>query len=269
MTARRDSSEFVDWDEDCGEEYEETIEPDIKKMKTEKDERLDRVKNKVIQDSNAFLESMDLKERLDESDVAISYAASGNLSIKVRCVACKPRKTISLNTTQYSANISNYKRHLSVCQFGKSEEKKDSSEFFDCGEDEETTGPSPKKMKTEKDERLNRVKNKVIQEANSLLELTDFKERVDKSNVAISYADSGNLSIKLQCVVCKPRRVISINSTKYSANIANYKRHLSKCHFEKPPEEKKAQSKRSSISADPLNNLDDVQSQDHSESSGE
>lgn len=105
---------------------------------------------------------------------------------------------------------------------------------------EESEPCSKKRKMVNESYRLNRVAKKVVDDSNELLALTDFEGRIDKSYVSVSYEESGKISASVKCIICKRKTNISLNSTKYSACVSNFKRHLSTTHFKKPTNEKPA-----------------------------
>lgn len=104
------------------------------------------------------------------------------------------------------------------------------------GQEAEETGPDPKKKKlVDENYRLNRVAEKIVQDSNALLALTVFEGKIDKSHVTVSFEPSGKISACIRCIICKQMKGISLNSTKYSACISNFKRHVTTVHFKKAP----------------------------------
>lgn len=93
----------------------------------------------------------------------------------------------------------------------------------------------PKKRKlNEEDYRLERIAKKIIEDSNEILALTDFEKRVDRSLVTVTYDEkTEKISAKVQCVICRQKKMISLVSTKYSATISNFKRHISTSHLKK------------------------------------
>lgn len=87
-------------------------------------------------------------------------------------------------------------------------------------------------MKLDEDDRLSRVAGKVVEDCNKLLSLTRFTGKIDRSHVTISYEATGKISAKVQCVICRQKKCISLNTNKYSACIANFKRHISGAHLQ-------------------------------------
>lgn len=83
------------------------------------------------------------------------------------------------------------------------------------------------------DDRLNRITLKIVDDSNAWLASTDFKHEVDRSHVSVSFGESGKASFKILCQICEPKKHISLMSTKYSASIANFSRHVSNFHKKK------------------------------------
>lgn len=101
--------------------------------------------------------------------------------------------------------------------------------------------PRKKKAKLgqeqDKASRLARVIAKVIQDANAVLAMTDFKGRVDASHVKASYLEaSENLSVSVKCLLCNPVKDCKLLATKYTATITNFKGHISRQHLQKDQE---------------------------------
>lgn len=83
------------------------------------------------------------------------------------------------------------------------------------------------------DNRLNRITLKIVDDSNAWLASKDFIHEVDRSHVPVSYGESGKASFKILCQLCEPTKHISLNSTQYSASIANFTRHVSNFHIRK------------------------------------
>lgn len=82
--------------------------------------RLNRITLKIVDDSNAWLASTEYEHEVDRSHVSVSFGESGKPSFKILCLICDPKKQISLNSTQYSASINNFTRHVSLNHIKKS-----------------------------------------------------------------------------------------------------------------------------------------------------
>lgn len=107
-------------------------------------------------------------------------------------------------------------------------------------EEPDTTPRKKKKNKPEfpevdlddaENQQANRIAHKIVDDANAFLSPTDLLGKVDMSHVTVYRDDSGKIIYKIQCLVCG--KVISVNSTKYSASVVNFKRHFDTFHIEK------------------------------------
>lgn len=111
-------------------DLEETETPKAlpKKVKVDKsskiETRLEKVRQKIVVDSNELLSLTDFVDRVDEKHVEVNYISeTDNLQANVQCLACYPTtRKIKLVTTKYTAIISNFKNHFSRLHLIKVEE---------------------------------------------------------------------------------------------------------------------------------------------------
>lgn len=107
-------------------------------------------------------------------------------------------------------------------------------------EEQAKTPPKKKKNKSElpeveiddtENQQVSRIAHKIVDDANAFLSPTDLMGKVDRSHVTAHRGDSGKIYYKIQCLICG--KIISVNSTQYSASITNFKRHFETLHIEK------------------------------------
>lgn len=105
-------------------------------------------------------------------------------------------------------------------------------------ESDEDSEPQKKKLKSNRSETetsasLARIVKKVVADTNQVLGLTDFEERINASHVKAAIDDNENFAVSVLCLLCNPTKYCKLSGTKYSVDVASYKRHLSLVHLEK------------------------------------
>lgn len=104
------------------------------------------------------------------------------------------------------------------------------------GNDATVEQPPKKKIKIERKDKVTLLESaftsRIIKVANDIWESIDVDKKIDKSHVTGSYDEvTRNYSAKVKCLICS--KLISLNTTKYSTSMSNYKRHVTTAHLQK------------------------------------